>query len=95
MDYLKNVNYEDFVKDLYFSYDYTNNHLETKYNIDLTKFKDRLEDNIKNNKNAGNLKIGNNILEFNKLDFLIERRSNINLDEYRLKLLEFNENVLP
>ena len=39
-EYLKNLSYEDFSKNLYYSYDVTNTHVETKYNVNYFEFED-------------------------------------------------------
>lgn len=97
IDYLENITYKEFIKDLYYSYDCTNDYLKKKYDIDLSNFENKLLMNIKKNKNKKiiNDKESKNLLEESKLDKFIERVSNISLEEYRDKLLKNNENILP
>ena len=84
-EYLQNVSYEQFRKDLYYSYDITNKYLETKYNTSYEQFKDEIEKNIKkSNSNANyNKQVETNIIPTDKLDKFIEEVSNIDLIEYK------------
>lgn len=98
-DYLKGITHDEFLKDLYYSYDNINLYLINKYKLDITQIEDKLNDNIKNNKeaNINSLNKGNkkDILEQTKLDKFIEKTSSINLEEYAKKILHYNKNVLP
>ena len=96
-NYLNTVSYNDFVKDLYYSYDYTNEYLLNKYNLDLSAYEKIIDENINNDKNEKETTFadGNNILPYDKLDAFIERVSNINLEKYKIKLLANNINILP
>jgi len=97
INYLENVTYEEFIKDLYYSYDCTNEYLKDKYKINLNKFYEKINigvDREKKKKNINNPS-GKNILDFDKLSFFIERVSDINLEKYKDKLLEEKENILP
>lgn len=97
MNYLKNISYEDFCKDLYYSYDITNEYLENKYKIDCTDFSEQINKNIekdKKEKSTSN-EMRTNILEFNKIDDFIEFVSSIDLESYKNKIIENNCNVLP
>lgn len=85
--YLENVTYEDFCKDLYYSYSLTNDILKEQYSILLQESK--VYSKIIND---GTRK---NILPMKDLEIFIERVSNISLEEYRLKLLRAKENILP
>ncbi len=97
-DYLENVGYDQFGKDLYGSYDQTNSYIEKKYNI---KFPERLKERmIRNIEDARKLKKldiekGKNILPLEKLDEFIERVSDIDLEEYiekhKLNLTQTNK----
>lgn len=96
-NYLATISYNDFVKDLYYSYNLVNQYLRDKYSIDLSDLKDKLYNNIKKDrKEKGTIESkGKNILDINKLDNFIERVSSINLEEYKLKLLKNGINILP
>ena len=47
VEYLKNISYEEFCIDLYDSYDKTNQYLIEQYQIDDSKFKEQMNQNIK------------------------------------------------
>ncbi len=96
-DYLLHISYSDFCKDLYYSYDITNDYLERKYNISYTDFLDKIKDNIRKDQKEKNVssEIRTNILPFSKLDNFIEYVSNINLHDYSEKIIKNKENVLP
>lgn len=87
--YIRNITYEDFVKDLHFSYYYTNSYIKNKYNISYGIYEDEINKNISNDKKEKNTldNIGNNVLEFEKLYSFIERVSDINLEHYKDKIL--------
>lgn len=95
--YLSSILYEDFCKDLYTSYDMTNDYLIEKYAIDFGDLKEVLEENIKNNKKDKRTEDsrGHNILPIEKLDAFIERVSSIDLQKYEKNLREAKENILP
>lgn len=97
VNYLKNTNYDMFVKDLYYSYSYINDYLHNKYLLGLSKYEEKINANIIKNIKEKKLEDlnGSNILSFDKLDFFIERVSDIDLDKYRKKILENGINVLP
>ncbi len=84
-EYIKNITYQDFVRDLYYSYEKKNDYLNKKYNIDFSIFGDRLIKNIEKNKKEKNLKedMKNRKLIFSEkdLDEFIEKVSSINIDE--------------
>lgn len=97
LEYIKNVDYENFCKDLYFSYDLTNSYLQKKYNINTDKFKNEINNNIKKDNQEKQIKINekrNNILDTSKLNSFIEKVSDINLEEYKNKILEVKNNLL-
>ncbi len=95
--YINNISYNDFIKDLYYSYDIVNNVLLYKYKIDkkllnekvIAKIDSDRKEKQQINKNC------KNILEIKKLDAFIERVSNINLELYKDKITNVKENVLP
>lgn len=97
LDYLKSTSYNDFCKDLYYSYNITNEYLQKKYKIEYFNFSNLINKNIeegKKNKNIDN-SVRKNILDFNKLDDFIEYISNIDLDKYKDKIIKNKCNVLP
>jgi hypothetical protein len=96
-NYLNNITYEEFVRDLHYSYDYTNDYLKDKYDVDFNHYEEIINKNISKDKEDKKTKntTGNNILNFVKLDNFIESISNINLEKYRTKLIEKNINILP
>lgn len=95
--YLKNISYEDFCKDLYYSYNLTNEYLEYKYNIVYTDFLNQIKDNIKKDKNEKNSndEKRDNILPIDKIDEFIEYVSDISLEDYRNKIVGADKNILP
>ena len=93
-EYIKNTVIQSFNNDLYHSYDNTDEYVNTKYNIDYTDLKNDIEKAIskaRKNKNT-NYNNGNDIIPIDKLDIFIEEVSNINLEEYKLKIL--NEHII-
>lgn len=96
-NYLSSISYENFCKDLYYSYDITNEYLESKYKVDYTNFLELINNNINNDRKEKNVsdEIRKNILPQNKLDEFIEYVSNISLEKYKDKIIKANDNVLP
>ena len=85
-EFIKNIDYQDFVRDLYYSYEMTNEYLNKKYNIDFSIFGDRLEKNIRKNKKEkkledSDLKEKKLIFSEKELDEFIEKISSINIKE--------------
>lgn len=85
-EFIKNIDYQDFVRDLYYSYEMTNEYLNKKYNIDFSIFGDRLEKNIRKNKKEkkledSDLKEKKLIFSERDLDEFIEKISSINIKE--------------
>lgn len=95
--YLSKISYSEFCKDLYYSYAISNEYLEEKYEIDYTEFLNQIKNNIEKDKKEKNTsdEIRINILPFDDLDNFIEYVSNINLEEYKNKIIENNRNVIP
>ncbi len=96
-EYLSHVSYEDFCKDLYASYDITNDYIIKTYGIDFGDLKELLEDNIKKNKKDKRTEEnkGNKIFSTDELDAFIERVANIDLKDYEEKVRNVRENILP
>ena len=85
--YLENITYEDFCKDLYYSYSLTNEILKEQYSILVKEpkvYSKIIDDGTRKN-----------ILHINDLEKFIEKVSDISLEKYRLKLLKAKENILP
>ena len=88
-EYLLKTGYKNFCKDLYYSYDISNQYLEEKYEIYYGKYREQIENNIKKDNTEKEMEYINrtNILPYEKLDNFIEIVSNINLEEYKTKVL--------
>ena len=85
-EFIKNIDYQDFVRDLYYSYEMTNEYLNKRYNIDFSIFGVRLEKNIRKNKKEkkledSDLKEKKLIFSEKDLDEFIEKISSINIKE--------------
>lgn len=95
-EYLKNVNYDDFCKDLYYSYNLTN-YVYQKYNITFPIFKEEILQRIE--KACAEKKMDDkeymDILPKEKLDYFIDLMSSIDLDKYADKIKNAGKNVLP
>lgn len=87
-DYIDSFIGRKFLDNLYYSYDISNKYLEDKYKISMYDVLDNetINNYIKNciNKNDDN-KI--NVLSLDRLDDFIENVSNINLEDYKIKVL--------
>ena len=96
-EYLKNVDYFEFCRDLYYSYSLINEYLDNKYGINYKDFGSELEDNIALNKQSkkADSQIGKNILPVEKVDAFIEYVSDIDLEKYSCKIIENGGNVFP
>ena len=82
-EYLKNVSFNEFWNDLYYSYDETNEYLVKKYGVNYNSISSKVTDNVNKNKASRNLSTSNkNILDISKLDRFIEEISDISLKEY-------------
>lgn len=81
--YLENISYEEFCKDLYYSYVIANEWIDKKYPVKIPdEYKKRIEENIKNDlkeKECTNEK-RTNILPQEKLTNWIEKMGNIDLE---------------
>lgn len=96
-DYLKSINYDTFCKDLYYSYNLTNDYIFQKYNITFSVYKEEIIQKIKNARSEKKMddKEYLNILPKEKLDYFIELVANIDLDKYANKIKKSGKNVLP
>ena len=88
-EYISKVNPDQFSKSLYNSYDIVRQNIREKYGVNCNKF---LPNVIFNHKG---LDKRNNILDLDKLYDFIEYVSDINLNEYKNKIIKNNSNVLP
>ncbi|MGN0961910.1 MAG: hypothetical protein ACI4PF_06925 [Christensenellales bacterium] len=96
-EYIAKVDYRDFSRDLYYSYDILDKDLIKTFNLDYSDFEERLNANIIQNRKKNNLNkvIGNNILPRDKIIDFIEYVSDIDLEKYKDKILNQKGNVLP
>lgn len=84
-EYINNVDYSTFCKDLYTSYDETNSYIEEKYNIQFNDvIQEKMQKNIQDSKKEKkmNEEKGRNVLPIDELEKFIEYVSNIDLDAY-------------
>lgn len=96
IEYIKELTYENFCKDLYYSYDICKEYLANKYKIEEQDYSSEMIKSIEKSKNEKSYsKEGKNILSFDKLDEFIDRVASINLEEYRSKLFLSNINIKP
>lgn len=96
--YLSTTPYSEFCKDLYYSYYITNEYLENKYKIDYSEFIAEMNNTIekdKKEKNTIDNEIKKNILPLVELDNFIEYVSNIDLENYKNKIIINDCNILP
>ena len=91
-EYVDSVIRKTFLNNLYYSYGTTNKYLEDKYGIGMYDVLDEetVKGNIKNNLKAKNVTDGEGIkiLLLNELDEFIEKVSDINLEDYKTKVLK-------
>ena len=96
-NYTSSTEYNKFNNDLYHSYDNTDDYVNKKYNIDYSDLKESIEQSIsrarKNKKTS--YSNGTDIIPKDKLDEFIEYTSNIDLYEYKNKILKYKSNVIP
>ena len=96
-EYMNIAKFEDFSKDLYYSYDMSNEYLEEKYNIssifnneELKSHEKKIKDDYKPMSEKHKL-----IIDENKIYEFIEFVSDIDIEKYKDKILENKCNVLP
>ncbi len=93
-EYLLKTNHSDFVKDLYYSYDLNNKHLEVKYDLKEVSNNETIKSAIqKSLQGKENNAKRNNILDNKKVDEFIKEVGKINLDNYREKVLKYKDNI--
>lgn len=96
-NFLSNISYSDFCKDLYYSYDVVNNYIDQTYQLNYNELLDEINNAIiktKINKKTSN-ETRTNILSLKLLDEFIDYVSSINLDNYKEKILSYKKNVFP
>ena len=95
--YISNISYQDFVNDLYYTYDVFNDYLDNLYGIDKYLKTENLNEYIKKAKETNKYFKGEYKLIFdeNTISNFIDKVSSINLEEYKDKILSNNSNVLP
>lgn len=93
-NYLKNISYEEFRKDLYYSYNLINGYLNCKYKIDYEQMLssdlvEKIKNRIKTSQIEANIRdeIRINLINNDKLDSFINYISNINLENYKKQIL--------
>ena len=92
-NYIRNVSYDDFCKDLYYSYDQTNEYLKKKYYLNYYDFEVFLKQNIKKDNQEKEMKLKKtfaNILPLEKLDLFIERIGKVNLTQLKDDIIKKN-----
>lgn len=92
-DYLKNVTYKEFSKDIYHSYDDVNDYLVNKYQLVYPSME--VEHYIIKNRGKLTNDKYKNILPYKELDEFILKVANINLENYILKIKKAGCNVVP
>lgn len=97
-DYIHKTSYQNYIKDLYFSYNVISNYLIDKYKLDFKEYNKQIIENIdfyRKKRNVNNFEQCINIIPYDKLDIFIEKVSSIDINKYRDKILTNKENVLP
>lgn len=96
-EYMASIKFENFDKDLYYSYDKTNGYLKKKYNISsifnneyLKLYREKIE--IDFEPIDGEYKL---LINEDKIYEFIEFVSDIDLERYKNKILENKGNILP
>lgn len=95
--YIKGIDINTFNNDLYHSYDNTDKYIEEKYNLELTDIFEEMNSNKEKNRKEKNTLYNNgkDIIPIDKLDIFIENISNIDINNYRNKILKYKRNILP
>lgn len=92
-EYLERTSYQDFVRDLYYSYNEVNSYLIEKYKLDFGEYEKKIAENIdfyREKRKVNDLEGRKNILPRDKLDGFIERLAAIDLEAYREKVKFLN-----
>lgn len=87
MDYVKSVSYSDYHRDLYYSYDITDEYIKNKYNLDLP-FVDEVTNkklSTFKKKTKYDSNTAKDIIPINKLEKFIEDISSIDLEDFKNK----------
>ena len=95
--YIESVDIHKFNNDLYHSYDNIDNYLVDKYKLnfpELDEIMTEVKEKCRKKKNT-KYENGKDILPFEKIDSFITYVSNINMLEYKNKIINNNKNILP
>lgn len=85
-EYIQKISYQDFVRDLYYSYNATNDYLIKKYNLNFGEYEKKIAENIefyRSKRKVDGAEQRTNILPYDRLDTFIEKISAIDLQEYK------------
>lgn len=95
--YINSIDINKFNNDLYHSYDNTDKYLEDKYELKKINIYNKLMEYKNKSKKQKNTTYENgvDILPINKLEKFIDKVSKININKYRVKLLNNKKNTLP
>ncbi len=97
-EYIRKTPYQNYIRDLYFSYNEVSAYLINKYNLDFKEYNKKISENIdfyRKKRNANNFKQCINIIPYDKLDIFIEEVASIDIDKYKNKIMKNQDNVLP
>ena len=95
--YINSIDINKFNNDLYHSYDNTDKYLEDKYELKKINIYNKLMEYKNKSKKQKNTTYENgvDILPIDKLEKFIDKVSKININKYRVKLLNNKKNTLP
>lgn len=97
-EYIYKTSYQDYIRDLYYSYNVISIYLINKYKLDFKDYNKKISKNIhfyRKKRNVNNFEQSINIIPFDKLDIFIEEVSSIDINKYKDKIMENRGNVLP
>lgn len=92
---LMKVTHDDFFRNLYYSYDKVNEYISGKYHVSYGEYEQQINERIAEKQQTipDGPKI--DILPIDRLDDFIEEVSDINLKEYRRKIITASRNIFP
>lgn len=88
-EYLENISYEEFCKDLYFAYYCVNGYIEENYNVSKSDYESCP------NEYYPSIPYQDCILPRDLIDNFINRVSSIEIDEYIKKIKKYQCNIVP
>ena len=96
-EYLTNVDYDEMIQDLYYSYRISNPYLEEKYDIHSLNLDDVMNQNIKQTLKRMHVDNTNgyNLLPEEKMDNFIDKMSKLDINSYINKIKNEDKNVFP